>query len=389
MPLKVNGQPHLDGRPLKVNGVQLKTLKANGVIVWRDIVDIVLPQFTVTTDLKAWLVANHPSVVSMKLINNLTQPSIITGDLAGLTVELENNGEIQGTTASERAFQATSPIKLTNKGWIRGAGGNGGIGGNGGLAGRGGKGANGYITTAQPTVVGTPTAEGAGIKKNSSVTTWLAQRPNIIFLFNLPGCINQHFANPAQWRHAPSQGDLFGIGPCTATPNQWIKQGTYRGNYPAAGNNVQVWDILVQLRVSFIGGAGGTGGTGGSTGGAGGTGRTYSTARTNGVGGANGAVGVVGSPSVPAGGNSGGRGGTGGNKGNGGNGGNWGTAGGQGIRGTNGATGAVGAGGGAAGGTGANGITGTAGGAAGAAIVGSNHLIDGSDTGNVSGAIVP
>ncbi len=152
MALRINGQVHADGQPLRINLTQAGQVRVNTVIAWKNTEGIILPQFTdlggAGNDLAVWLEANYPEVTSVQLINNLTQPTLATGDFGTKTVELVNNGEIQGSVPSYIALMVQSPMKLTNNGWIRGAGGNGGVGGiggvggNGGLGGTGGKGAD-------------------------------------------------------------------------------------------------------------------------------------------------------------------------------------------------------------------------------------------------------
>lgn len=98
------------------------------------VLELTMTQQSSTTTLSTYIAANNPdNLETIEITNTLTQPKIITGDLSGLDVTLINSGEIQANAASGTGFEATSTIKLTNTGWIRGAGGNGGSGGTGGL----------------------------------------------------------------------------------------------------------------------------------------------------------------------------------------------------------------------------------------------------------------
>lgn len=139
-PLQV---PFVDGDPIEtylnthlmkrifLNGTDLFELYLNGDIVFRKILELELPQYTSEINLKDFIDANNPeNLVVVEVTNNLTQPGIVTGSLCGMEVELINNGEIQGISSGGDALVIDSvcPMKLTNNGWIRGAGGDGGDG---------------------------------------------------------------------------------------------------------------------------------------------------------------------------------------------------------------------------------------------------------------------
>ena len=57
--------------------------------------------------------------------------TVSTGVLTGLNATLINNGNILGTNSSNTALVLTSPLKLINNGWIKGAGDNGKAGAKG------------------------------------------------------------------------------------------------------------------------------------------------------------------------------------------------------------------------------------------------------------------
>ena len=400
MALRINGAIHADGQPLRINGVQASTVRVNGVVAWVDVVDIELPQLSPSASLAVWLQTNHPTVTSVRLINNLTQPSLHSGDFGTKSVELINNGEIQGGQPSWGAFFVESAMKLTNNGWIRGAGGNGGVGGVGGIGGNGGRGGAGG-KGADLTTVWDIRSQGylaCGAEGNfywyEGVGAWRA-------IFGVPDCFD--YVNSVL---SDSYGTYI---------NSDVGQGKlYKGDFDSSWHKIK--KLTTAGSIGGPGGAGGAGGTangGGGTGGAAGVGQSFNAGRTNGGAGGGGAVGgngVGGSGgfgSIPAGGHSGGTGGTGGKKGNGGvggaggNGGDWAVAGGNGLVGiiggvgTTGATGAQGAGGGSAGAAGVVGAGGgagqggTNGGGAGHAISGSSFLTGDSNTGNVNGNIVP
>ncbi len=118
---------------IEFNGVDLCRVFMNGVQVFQqsDTLYLPAPSNSNTINLRSWI--NGQTLASncgaITVINNHTQPKIVTGNLSGLTVEFINNGEIQGNYAGANALEVTSSMKLTNNGWIRGAGGNGGRGG--------------------------------------------------------------------------------------------------------------------------------------------------------------------------------------------------------------------------------------------------------------------
>ena len=396
--LRINGGVWVDGQPVNINGVTPDEIRCNGVTVWRNIVDIELPVLPASTNLATWLEANHPGLVSVRLINNVTQPSLHSGDFGVKSVELLNNGEIQGGQPGWGAFFVDSAMKLTNLGWIRGAGGSGGAGTVGGVGGNGGAGGTG----AKGADISCPAYDSGNVchlnqnVNHTSCGTWNITNNSILNQTTIRAPNGQTVAraiNGTTTATIDGRSCSVTIGLLGSCPNNSL----YRATIPARTNT---------------GGAGGGGGAGGTTGGGGGTagtagvGQSFTTAQSNGSGGGAGAAGgggasgAGGSPSLIAGGNSGHTGGTGGAKGTGGvgrpggNGGTWGAAGAASIAGATGNTGATGAQGGGGGTAGIAGAGGGAGGAAvggqaaGAAITGSSFLIDGSNTGNVNGAIV-
>ena len=113
------------------------------VRVFTCLVTIILPKqtkhFYLSSIIGAYKKA-HPQfahATNFKIINNYYQPQMSSGTLTGLKVELLNSakGTIAGSSLSGTAMIITSPMKLTNLGWIRGAGGRGGYGGTGGASG--------------------------------------------------------------------------------------------------------------------------------------------------------------------------------------------------------------------------------------------------------------
>ena len=398
MPLIINGQPWADGEPVIINGVTPQEIKCNGVTVWRNITDVTLPQFTTTTDLAVWLEANYPGATPVRITNNLTQPSLNSGNFGSKVVELINNGEIRGLNPSSWALTVSSTMKLTNNGWIRGAGGNGGHGGLGGTGGNGGVGGTG----AKGADISCPAYDSGNVchlnqnVNHTSCGTWNINNTSIANNTTIRAPNGQTVSrslNGTTTATIDGRSCSVTIGLLGSCPNNSL----YRATIPARTNT------------GGAGGGGGAGGTSGGGGGGGGTagvGQSYSTTRSNGTGGGGGSVGgggsagAGGSPSLIAGGNSGHTGGTGGAKGTGGtggaggNGGDWAVAGihgHTGAVGNTGATGAVGGGGGTAGGAGAGGSAGgggTVNGGAGASITGAGLLTGDSNTGNVNGTII-
>jgi surface protein len=99
------------------------------------VLELEIPQQSTTLNLTDFISANNTtrSYYKIKLINNLIQPPFITGDFDGLSsVELVNNGEIQGGQSGGDALTVEASLILTNNGSIKGAGGKGGKGGKGG-----------------------------------------------------------------------------------------------------------------------------------------------------------------------------------------------------------------------------------------------------------------
>jgi len=111
-------------------GTNLREIYMNTVLVFRGVLEIELPQYTSNIDLMKLInEKNVDNFILVRVVNNLIQPSITTGNTTGLEVELVNNGEFQGFSSGGDAMHISHPIKLNNNGWIRGAGGNGGNGG--------------------------------------------------------------------------------------------------------------------------------------------------------------------------------------------------------------------------------------------------------------------
>ena len=107
----------------------------------------------------------------VKITNNNLQPTIISGDLTGLDVTLENNATIEGTDPSSTALSLSSTLLLINNGIIRGAGGRGGDGGKGG---------DGFDTTVPATTGGIGGDGGLGGDPDSFNTTQSNGTPGLI-----------------------------------------------------------------------------------------------------------------------------------------------------------------------------------------------------------------
>ena len=116
-----------DNPDIKYNDTMLDEIYYNDEQVYAKRADLTLPQYTSTINLRAFINANNPdNRTRLTVTNNLTQPTLITGDLIGLEITLINNGEFQGTVAGNTGMQLTTPIRVNNtSGWIRGAGGDG------------------------------------------------------------------------------------------------------------------------------------------------------------------------------------------------------------------------------------------------------------------------
>ena len=343
------------------NGVEMTDGYANGVWVFTNKLVLTLPQQTAPFNLTTWINANNPlgrRVVTVT--NSLTQPAMETGNLShtngatGTTetmdVEFINNGEIQGSSAGGTGMNIQGSIKITNNGWIRGAGGNGGKGATGD------KGVTGAI----------------GANKSVSYTTSVTVRATS-FTFPYSNGVNGWY-----FRGSAPQGIT---GPCGSKRNHNFSGGSSYsgslcgGSYTVnrAGSNAWAFKSTASKKTStgkytIVGGAGGVGGDGG-TGGAGGTGEWFSHPKTNGIAGSVGHGGLNGKRNSwkdPSGkthyGNYGKKGGTGKIGYTGGSGGTWGT------------DGAIGEG------SGANGT------AAGKATIGWGKVKAGSKIGNMSGS---
>ena len=296
------------------------TVKMNtGQIVWERTLYLDLPQQSKVVNLRTFINSKNSLGYRRIVVTNArTQPRIISGNLSGLIVELVNKGEIQGDAPGRNGLEVSSAMKLTNHGWIRGAGGNGKAGS------RGANGANSTKTVS--------------VKKNVS-SSWRG------------GGI---WYRPCKYKFVHEPDPKSGCGVYTGVPIGWIAwhngaQVSGRGGAPSAVNVGGVtlyrsgsvvnsrhenrccgkppasvgyasWYNSTK-RISITGGKGGAGG-------AGGRGQYYRHGKTNGSGGSSGGR------SSPSGGNSGHRGQTGGNGGTWGNrGGNNGSVGGHAITG--------------------------------------------------------
>ncbi len=114
------------------NGKIVDFVYMNNVLVWQRMLILHLSQHHNTFSLRTFINdKNINNVKQITVINDRTQPAMVTGNLSGLDVTFINNGEIQAMVGGGNAFHATSPIKLINNGWIRGSGGKGGAGGKG------------------------------------------------------------------------------------------------------------------------------------------------------------------------------------------------------------------------------------------------------------------
>jgi len=84
--------------------------------------------------LRDFIDANNPHNIKNVIITiptGIKTPSVLSGTLTGYNVTLINYGEIRGTDNGWTALNVTSPMKLINNGWIKGAGGKGGTGAKG------------------------------------------------------------------------------------------------------------------------------------------------------------------------------------------------------------------------------------------------------------------
>ncbi len=357
------------------NGNYMNEGYMNGVHVFTTLLRLTLPQAVTPVNLRTFINNNNPHGRTRIIVtNNLTQPRLDTGNLAGLSVTLVNNGQFQGAAVGDRGMNITSALTVTNNGWIRGAGGNGGRGGNGGAGGAGSVGGNRLVNY----VINGVTQTWAG---NTVVHALFAGDPQ-------PNITNGAFSM------APSGGNVTFSGPCgtpVTVPFDPVSSmaiatvcGTdvyYTDDTQGAHSfTVEAGSYTPQVNGSHVipGGAGGVGGVAGVRGN-GGQGVFFGSVLTAGLIGTNGGPGGVGlrnswtSPEpVLYYGNYGTNGGAGGKGGNGGAGGNWG------LNGSTGATGAAGVSGAA----GAAGLAGTAGGNA---TSGWGLVLGGSFIGNMSG----
>ena len=367
---------------ININGTNCKNIVIDGAVMKEGYVDGVhvcsqalvlhLSQSSGVINLASWIASKiseaHGEII---VINDHVQPSIVIYSknfptiLNNSNITLINNGEILGAHAGAHAMVIEKPIKLINKGWIRGAGGNGGTGGKGGTGGRGHAGSNDHYTTHVDRTVYVPSnCRIAGRSVNYS-----------------------HFGTRFIWDgHTMVMGGDKLKGWYTIpgiTKSSTFHAGKYVKHINCGAGDATEYRIIERRTSSHPrhGGTGGHGGAGGH-GGHGGGGQYYGHANTGGAVGSKGAVGHNGAASKPSGGHSGAKGGTGGTGGHGGAGGSWGKSG------YKGGTGAKGGTGYSHGSGGSNGTGGVAGLASGKSIVGKSHLKAGSVTGRVNGTIV-
>ena len=389
------------------NGSRLDEMYMNGVIVHKRMLELIIPQQSGVLNLRTFIDSNNPTSASaITVVNNLTQPSIRTGDFSGLNVTFVNNGEIQGLYSGSTALWIESTVTLTNNGSIKGSGGDGGKGGDGG---NGEHGADGQPKTITYTVddtqsngdfmggsfstnVGdTLTFDNDAIPGISAyvhskdaqlvIVKFTGPCGQVIFgaVADAQGVANLNMTGATSgggWTTPvePTASDFCGVLPTSLMDDA---NGGIDVYFPSG-----TWKTGESTESHVIdGGSGGAAGAGGS-GGSGGSGVTFTNSDTSsslGIAGTAGGIGSTNTYTDPNGvihnGNTGASGGDGGTGGVGGTGGNWGS---------NGETGAVGETG-----EGVNGVTGTAGSAgstAGKSIVGTSFLTAGSSVGTLSGA---
>ena len=264
-----------------------------------DFIDIQIPKSYSQINLRTFIDANNPtSATKIKLINSVENCSMVSGNLSGLSVELVNNsyieGFIKGRTSTNYSTNSgltlTSPLLLTNNGYIYGAGGYGG---------QGGKGANDTYTTNHSYEYYSGSVYGDKNQWNYNCYYGTVR----VFI---------------DYKQVGGDGNCQYTGPYTSPSVYGVNNGKlYRGSYKASDGDRKIFSVILKWTLNHdrVGGTGGLGGRG----------------RGYGYGNAGGSAGGASSPS---GGNSGGTGGTGGT---------WGTTG---------NTGYTGAGGGSAGGGG-------------------------------------
>ena len=342
------------------NGVEMNDAYMNAVWVYTNTLHLTMSQQSAPFNLTNWINSNNPLGRRKVIVtNSLTQPAMETGNLShtnGATgtietmdVEFINNGEIQGSSAGGTGMNIQGSIKITNNGWIRGAGGNGGKGGNGA------KGATGAIASSK-IINYTKTVHYPAVSYDDPPTTSRGG-------WSSPG--GQKYLRGPCGSTAYINWSSSSSGSGTLCGARWTARrvGSSRWHITGGASNVSV-----SSNHTIPGGAGGAGGAGG-TGGAGGIGQYFNHPKTNGIAGSAGNVGLDGKRNSwkdPSGtthyGNYGKKGETGKKGYTGGSGGTWGT------------DGAIGDG------SGANGT------AAGKATVGWGKVKAGSKIGNMSGS---
>ncbi len=110
------------------NGKIIDFVYMNQMLVWQRMLTINLAQQNKTFNLRGYINSNNPTnTKQITVVNDKNQPSMESGNLAGLDVVFINtiHGKIDGTSPGHVALHITSKMKLLNNGFIRGAGGNG------------------------------------------------------------------------------------------------------------------------------------------------------------------------------------------------------------------------------------------------------------------------
>jgi hypothetical protein len=283
MAITINGQPHPDGSPLTIGGVQASSVTVNGDTAWRNIVDVTVPQqagLWILRDIIADAVDS--GATNIRVTDDLIQPAMESGDLTGLVVELVNNGEIQASQSSGNAMNVTTQFKLTNNGWIKGGGGVGGAGANG---------ANGADVTLEDTPVQAPYVEGVDTWDNFNSSA--GYDSTSIFWSSSPEGVG-YFISPAY--NVTDTGYITSdvYGQVFPEPTRFVR-GAFHHSENFSGNIHDYYSFDWRRQTFYTGGIGGTGGAGGA-------GEFYNSPAVPGV------IGGAGQPSVPAGGNSGAKG---------------------------------------------------------------------------------
>jgi len=111
------------------NHLPVTEIYFNGDLVFFGELVLELPQYTTEINLRTFINENNPlGFQQVRVINNLIQPGIISGDSTDMFIILENHGEFQGISSGGHGMVLTSNILLEGDGWLKGAGGYGGDG---------------------------------------------------------------------------------------------------------------------------------------------------------------------------------------------------------------------------------------------------------------------